>query len=68
MRRRADSLGVAGWAHNRDDGAVEAVFEGDPEQVESIVSYCRAGPGRAEVENLEVLSEPPEGLSGFAIR
>jgi len=68
VRRRAESLGVAGWAHNRDDGAVEAVFEGDPEQVESMVDYCRAGPGRADVSDLEVSEEPAEDLSGFAIR
>ena len=29
-RRRADSLGVAGSAMNRDDGAVEVVVEGEP--------------------------------------
>ena len=68
VRRRATELGVAGWAHNRDDGAVEGVFEGEPEQVESMVEYCRRGPGRAEVTDLEVTDEPPEGLTGFEVR
>jgi len=66
-RRRAESLGVAGWASNRADGAVEAVFEGEPEQVESMVRYAREGPGHAQVEHLEVSEEDPEGLSGFRI-
>jgi acylphosphatase len=67
-RRRAESLGVAGWVRNRPDGAVEAVFEGEPEQVESMLRFCREGPGRAEVDRLEVSEEEPEALSGFAIR
>jgi acylphosphatase len=67
-RRRAESLGVSGWVSNRPEGSVEAVFEGEPEQVESMLRFCREGPGRAEVERVEVSEEEPEGLSGFAIR
>jgi acylphosphatase len=66
-RRRADSLGVAGWVANRDDGAVEAVFEGDPEAVESMVRFARDGPGSAQVSDLEVTDEEPEGLTGFRV-
>jgi acylphosphatase len=67
-RRRAESLGVAGWITNRDDGAVEAAFEGELDAVESMVEFCRQGPGRAEVTDLEVFEEDSEGLGGFAIR
>ena len=67
-RRRAQALGVAGWVANRDDGAVEAAFEGDAEAVDAMVELCRRGPGRAEVTALEVADEPPEGLSGFEVR
>ena len=66
-RRRADSLGVAGWVTNRGDGAVEAVFEGDPDAVESMVRYAREGPGNASVSDLEVTEEDPEGLTGFRV-
>lgn len=65
---RARSLGVAGWVTNRRDGAVEAVFEGDPDAVESMVRYVREGPGRADVAEVEVSEEDPEGLSGFEVR
>ena len=67
-RRRAESMGVAGWARNNPDGTVESVFEGPPDAVESMVEFCRRGPGRSEVERLEVGEEEPEGLSGFSIR
>jgi acylphosphatase len=68
VRRMAQSRGVAGWVTNRPDGAVEAVFEGEPEDVESMLSFCREGPRGAAVERIEVIEEEPEGLSGFAIR
>ena len=67
-RREASSRGVAGWVANRSDGAVEAVFEGDPDAVESMVRFCRSGPSSADVENFEDNEESPEGLSGFEVR
>jgi acylphosphatase len=67
-RRMADSRGVAGWVSNRADGSVEAVFEGEPDEVESMIDFCREGPRGAEVERVEVSEEEPEGLSGFGIR
>ena len=53
---------------NRWDGAVEAVFEGDPEAVERLVEFMREGPRDAHVERVEVSEEEPEGLAGFQIR
>lgn len=67
-RRRAESLGIGGWVRNCPDGSVEAVFEGDPEQVESMVRFAREGPGGAAVEDLEVTEEEPEGIGSFSIR
>jgi acylphosphatase len=67
-RQRAESAGVAGWVRNTPDGAVEAVFEGDPAAVEQMVEFCRHGPSRAEVTGIEVVDEEPEALSGFEIR
>jgi len=68
MRRMAQSRGVAGWVTNRPDGTVEAVFEGEPVDVESMLSFSREGPRGAAVERVELIEEEPEGLSGFAIR
>ena len=68
LRRRAQSHNVAGWACNRSDGAVEAVFEGRPEDVQQLVEYAKTGPRHADVETVDVREEDPEGLSGFEIR
>jgi acylphosphatase len=67
-RRLAHRHGVSGWVANRADGAVEAVFEGEPDAVERLVAFSREGPRGAEVESAEVTEEEPEGLSGFAVR
>jgi acylphosphatase len=68
VRRKARELGVAGWVANRADGAVEAVFEGDPNPVEQMVALCRRGPRGAEVQSVEAVQEQPEGLDGFSVR
>jgi acylphosphatase len=67
VRRAAEAAGVAGWAANRPDGTVEAVFEGQDEAVERLVELCRAGPGHAEVSQLDVADEQPEGLTDFDV-
>lgn len=67
-RRMAASRGVAGWIRNRSDGTVEAVFEGEDEAVDAMVEFCRRGPRGAEVEDVRVRDEEPEGLEGFEVR
>jgi acylphosphatase len=64
LARRHD---VAGWVRNRDDGSVEAVFEGEPGAVERLVVFCREGPVGAAVEGFELTDEAPEHLRGFRI-
>ena len=49
-------------------GTVEAVFEGDEADVDAMVEFVRGGPGHAEVEDVQVSDEEPEGLSGFETR
>ena len=46
----------------------EAVFEGRPDDVERVIEFARTGPRQAEVASVDVREEPPEGLTGFAIR
>jgi acylphosphatase len=67
-RREAETRGVGGWVSNRPDGAVEAVFEGDPDAVTAMVDWCTHGPRSADVDSVDDTSEEPEGLSGFKIR
>jgi acylphosphatase len=65
VERAANTRSVAGWVRNRPDGTVEAVFEGELEDVEALVEFCRRGPRGAEVERVEVELESAAGLTGF---
>jgi acylphosphatase len=68
IARAARSRRVSGWVRNCPDGRVEAVFEGEPEAVESLVRLCREGPRGAEVDQADEVEEDAEGLAGFDIR
>jgi len=68
VERAARSHGVAGWVRNRPDGSVEAVFEGELEDMDALIDFCRRGPRGAEIERVEVAEEAPERLNGFEIR
>ena len=67
-RREAEALGVVGWVRNRDDGVVEAAFEGAPEGVDRLVRWCHEGPPRARVDRVDVTVERPVGEQSFAVR
>lgn len=67
-RLAAQERGVVGWVRNTAEGEVEAVFEGAPAAVASMVSWARIGPERAVVTSLQETAEKPEGLIGFDVR
>jgi acylphosphatase len=67
IRRLAERRDVAGWARNTPEGTVEAVFEGNPEDVERLLSFVRQGPEGAHVSHVDTFSEEPEGLPGFQV-
>lgn len=58
-RREAERLAVSGWVRNLDDGSVEELVEGRPEQVEALVQWCHRGPPAARVERVEITEEAP---------
>jgi acylphosphatase len=67
-RRKAETLGVAGWVRNRSDGRVEIEAEGDRPAVEALLAWVRRGPTRARVSGVTVEDLDPVGETGFAVR
>ncbi len=67
-RDAATRLGLQGWVRNLPDGRVEAVFEGDRNQIEKMLRWCYQGPPGARVQDVKVGYAAPEGLRGFEIR
>jgi acylphosphatase len=56
-RHEAKKYGVNGWVRNLPDDRVEAVFEGEEENVRRLVEFCRRGPPAARVARAEVTWE-----------
>jgi acylphosphatase len=68
-KSRADRSNVRGWIRNRDDGTVEGVFEGEEQDVEALVTFCKRGPPRAMVTNVDIKREAYRGeYMDFTIR
>jgi acylphosphatase len=53
MQDAALRHGVLGWVRNRDDGAVEALVQGEEAQVERLLEWAGVGPPGAEVASVE---------------
>jgi len=69
LRSRAKLLEISGWTKNTADGNVEAVFEGEKDRVENIITFCWKGPPGAFVRDVQVEWKRPRiDLQGFEIR
>jgi len=53
-QRSAENHEVSGWVRNRLDGKVEALFEGDEDDVRNILDWCRGGSTYSQVKNVQV--------------
>ena len=68
-RYRAKSRNIAGWVRNTSDGRVEAIFEGEKEDVEKLIKFCNRGPSGARVTKVDVQWEEYTGeFRDFQIR
>lgn len=63
----ARHLGVRGWVRNEPDGSVRAHIEGGWTSVEEMLEWCRRGPRRAEVTDVEVTKVPAIDAEGFVV-
>ena len=60
---------VTGWVRNLPDGRVEAVFEGEKENVENLIEFCKRGSPGARVTKVNVNWQDFTGeFKNFGIR
>lgn len=52
-REEAARLDLAGWVRNLLNGAVEVVAEGDRDNVDKFLAWCRRGPSYARVMSVK---------------
>ena len=67
-QQKANELNIAGWVKNTDDDNVEILAQGDAYNLEKFIEWCKEGPPKAEVEDIEIREEKTqEGLKRFSI-
>lgn len=65
----AEKLGLTGWTRNEPDGSVKIVAEGEEQNLQKLVEWCKRGTSWARVEKLEVgWGETKEEFQQFEVR
>ncbi|WP_128543812.1 acylphosphatase [Larkinella soli] len=66
-RQTALELGLTGRVRNELDGTVLIEVEGESDQLETFLDWCRIGPPRAQVSGLEVAQAPLQAYESFEV-
>jgi len=53
----AVKYGLNGYVKNLLNGQVEVIAQGEKEQLEKLVEWCKKGPPHAQVDNVEITWE-----------
>ena len=67
-KRTARDLGLTGWVRNREDGSVEAVFQGDCDSLNKMRDALHRGPSLSRVEGVTVRDTDQSAGVDFEIR
>lgn len=63
----AGNLGIKGFVKNLSDGSVYIEAEGNKEQLNSFIEWCKTGPGFGKVESVLVNTSPLVNYTDFRI-
>jgi acylphosphatase len=53
-QQKADELNITGWVKNMEDDTVEIVAQGEENELQQFIEWCKEGPSKAIVENVEI--------------
>jgi acylphosphatase len=70
VHREAAEIGLRGWVKNTDEGHVEAVAAGDPDQLAELEASLRKGSRGSRVDRVlihELAEDEADNLGTFAI-
>ena len=60
---------VNGWVRNLDDGRVEIIAEGEIQNIDALVDWCKTGPANSRVDEFELSEENSTGeFENFEVR
>lgn len=63
----ADEIGVRGWVKNTEEGDVEILASGSHDQLQKFIEWCKIGPRRAIVTNVEVTNVDEQNFKSFDV-
>lgn len=66
-KAKAEELNLTGFARNKRDGSVYVEVEGNIEEVDLFIEWCKHGPRLAQVDRCDVSEDLPKGFSNFVI-
>jgi len=68
-QKAARARNILGWVMNTRDGRVEAVLEGEKEQVEDMINWCHQGSPMSDVTRVDVEWQEYTGeFNDFSVR
>ena len=66
-REKAAGLGITGYVRNLPDDTVYILATGTEEQLNEFINWCKLGPSKARVSNIDVKELPVQQFSNFRI-
>ncbi|MFH1612473.1 MAG: acylphosphatase [bacterium] len=57
MQKEALKFEVKGWVKNLSNGQVEAVLEGEEQNIACLIKWANKGPSEAKVKNVKIIYE-----------
>lgn len=66
--QQAWQLGITGYAMNLEDGSVRIEAEGTREALDRFLDWCRVGPPKAKVQEVQATEGPLQGHTVFETR
>ena len=67
-KEKALELGITGIVKNLPDGSVQIMASGTNDQLNQLVAWCKQGPPRAVVTNVQVEKIAPHAFFGFTVQ
>lgn len=69
VKTEAERLGLNGWVRNEPDGSVKIVAEGEGENLQKLIEWCRKGTKWARVDKVQIeWQNAKEEFTEFAIK
>ena len=63
----ADNRSICGFVRNMDDGSVYLEAEGETEQIDGFLEWCKHGPENAQVSHTEITEGALKHFNDFKI-